>query len=403
VAEQPPIIVVGAGPAGLALAVGLAQAGIPVVVLEKEARLAHDLRAGSYHPPTIEMFDVLGIGDTMREIGLVVPVWQMRDRKEGLVAEFDLGLLKDDTPYPFRLHCEQHRLTPVLLDRLRTFANAEVRFATEFVDARQRGDGIDVTLRGPAGQETLQASWLAGADGARSAVRKVTGIEFEGFTWPERYLVASTPYDLAAHGFAMNAYIADPEEWCAIFKLPHEGPPGLWRVAFPIPPEIGDDAALDPAFVRRRLTGFVPEIDGHDVPYASIYKVHQRVARTFRQGRILLLGDAAHINNPLGGMGLNSAIHDALNLAEKLAAIWSDPDRADALLERYVRQRRQVNIDFVQAMSIRNKRLLEERDPQVRHERLQELRRLAEDPAAARQHLLRTSMIESVRRAAAIQ
>jgi 3-(3-hydroxy-phenyl)propionate hydroxylase len=398
-----PILVAGAGPGGLALAVLLAQRGVEVIVVEREAELAHDLRAGTYHPPTVEMFDRLGIGDEIRVAGIAVRRWQIRDRRDGLVAEFDLGLLADATPYPFRLHCEQHKLTPMLARRLAALAPGALRFATSLVDAADRGDRVAAVVEGEGGRETVEAEYLVGADGAKSAVRKVLGVEFEGFTWPERYLVASTPRDLAPHGFAMNAYIADPDEWCAIFKMPHRGPPGLWRLAFPIPPEIADADALADGFVDRKLAGFVPALAGAEIAYRGIYAVHQRVAKTFRVGRALLLGDAAHINNPLGGMGLNSSIHDAVNLGDKLAALADGAETdADALLERYVRQRRGVNIEFVQSISIRNKRLLEERDPAIRRARLDELRETAADPAKARAHLLRTSMIESVRRAAEI-
>lgn len=405
--QKDPVIIAGGGPGGLSVAVSLAQQGIPVTVLERDPVLAHDLRAGSFHPPTIEIFDRLGVGEAMRAAGIKVSKWQMRDRREGVIAEFDLGVLSDVTPHPYRLHCEQHKLTPILAKRLASLPGTELRFSTALVTARDKGDHVEVVADGPDGREILHTPYLIGADGARSMVRKELGVEFEGFTWPERYLVASTPYDLAPHGFALNAYIADPVEWCAIFKMPHHGPPGLWRLAFPIAPEVSDDAALDPVFVRERLGGFLPELADTDIPYCGIYAVHQRVAKTFRIGRIMLLGDAAHINNPLGGMGLNSSVQDAANLGEKLGAILTgdanDPDNADAPLDRYVRQRRTVTVEFVQAMSIRNKRLLEERDPATRREHLDELRGIAADPAKAHAHLMRTSMIESMHRAATIE
>lgn len=400
--ETLPIVIAGGGPGGMASAVALARQGFRVLVVEHEPEFPIDLRAGSFHPPTVEMFDTLGVGEIMRENGIKVPVWQVRDRRDGVIAEFDLGLLANDTPYPFRLHIEQHRLTKFLGARLKDFPDAELRFSTDLLHYEQRDDRILATIEGPNGRETVEADYLIGADGARSIVRKQMGIAFEGFTWPERYLVASTTYDLANNGFAMNAYIADPTEWAAVFKVPHDGPPGLWRVVFPIQPEVTDEQALDLPFVRGKLGGFQPELENADIPYHSIYRVHQRVAETFRQGRALLLGDAAHVNNPLGGMGLNSAVHDAMNMAEKLSLI-RDGGNADTHLERYVRQRRGVTIEFVQAMSIRNKRLLEERDPETRKAHLDELRQIAADPQAAYKHLLGTSMIASVRRAAAIE
>ncbi len=401
-AARDPVVIAGGGPGGLALGVALAQQGIAVTVFERDAVLAHDLRAGSFHPPTIEMFDRLGVGDAMRDAGIKVPHWQMRDRVDGVVAEFDLGLLAGDTPYPYRLHCEQHKLTPVLLARLGEFGNARVHFATSLTGATDHGDHVTAAISGPDGETEIRASYLVGAEGARSVVRKGLNIEFEGFTWPERYLVASALYDLGQHGFTENAYIADPDEWCAIFKMPHQGGEGLWRLAFPISPEIPDEQALEISFVRQKLAGFVAGLGTADIPYWSIYAVHQRVASTFRVGRQLLLGDAAHVNNPLGAMGLNSAVHDALNLGEKLGKVILGNGSVSAELDLYTRQRRGVAIEFVQAMSIRNKRLLEERDPVLRRERLDEIRAIAADPKKAYDYLLRTSMIASVRRAAEI-
>jgi 3-(3-hydroxy-phenyl)propionate hydroxylase len=242
----------------------------------------------------------------------------------------------------------------------------------------------------------LEAAFLVGADGGRSTIRKLLPVEFEGFTWPEQFLVVSTPYDLGRHGFTMNAYIADPTEWAAVFKMPDAGPPGLWRLAFPCDPGLPDDALLDPAAVQRRVKSLVPN-DSYDIRYQSIYRVHQRVASEWRVGRVLLAGDAAHLNNPLGGFGLNSGIHDAVNLADNLAKVWHG-EAPEELLDLYVRQRRATTIDQVQAMSIRNKRLLEERDPAVQRSRMEELVAIASDRERARNYLLESSMIAGLRK-----
>jgi 3-(3-hydroxy-phenyl)propionate hydroxylase len=243
----------------------------------------------------------------------------------------------------------------------------------------------------------LEASYLIGADGGRSTIRKLLPVEFEGFTWPEQFLVASTPYDFARHGFTLNAYIADPTEWAAVFKMPDAGPPGLWRLAFPCDPGLPDDALLDPAAVQKRMKRLVPSDADYEIRYQSIYRVHQRVASEWRHGRVLLAGDAAHLNNPLGGFGLNSGIHDAVNLADKLARVWRG-EAGEELLDIYVHQRKTATIDQVQAMSIRNKRLLEERDPAVQRGRMEELMAIAADPQRARQYLLDSSMISGVRK-----
>jgi 3-(3-hydroxy-phenyl)propionate hydroxylase len=396
------VIVAGAGPVGLLTALGLARQGVPVLLIEKEPGLTIDLRAGSFHPPTLEMMAPYGITDRMHETGIKVRRWQIRDRKnKDLVANFDLRLLADLTPYPYRLHLEQHRLTPIILDLLREEPSAEIRFSTQFVNAAQDDERVVVTVESNGEQEQLEARWLVGADGGRSAVRKASAVEFEGFTWPEEFFVVSTPYDLGQHGYAMNAYLADPDEWVAIFKMPGDGPPGIWRLAFPVDTSIPHDELTAPDALEARLQAFQPKSGTYPVSYRSFYRVHQRVAKDFRIGRIVLAGDAAHINNPLGAFGLNSGIHDATNLVEKLGAVWRGEAKPE-LLDLYTRQRRLATTDHVQAMSIRNKRTLEERDPEVRRRHFEELMHTAATPELARQYLVNSAMIASVQRARAV-
>jgi 3-(3-hydroxy-phenyl)propionate hydroxylase len=382
-------------------ALALAKQGVPVVVCEAEPTLTRDLRAGTFHPPTQEMMAPYGITARMLEIGLKVRYWQIRERRGDLVAQFDLDLLAGETPYPWRLHLEQHRLTPIQLELLRREASAQIHFDHRVTGLEQKADRVLVKLESEGIPGTFEASWVIGADGGRSTVRKLIPVEFEGFTWPEQFLVVSTPYDFAQHGYAMNSYIADPAEWAAVFKMPDAGPPGLWRAAFPCDPGVPDDELLDPASVQQRMQGFLPRPQPYEIRYQSIYRVHQRVASNWRHQRVLLAGDAAHLNNPLGGFGLNSGIHDAINLADKLGRVWRG-EAPESLLDAYVRQRRAATIEQVQAMSIRNKRLLEERDPAVQRAHMQDLVHIANDPARARQHLLDTSMIAGLRRASAV-
>ena len=397
-----PVVIAGAGPTGLMCALALARRGVRVVLCEAEASLTHDLRAGTFHPPTQEMMAPYGITERMHENGLQVRRWQIRSRRGGLVAEFDLGLLADATPYPYRLHLEQHRLTPIQLDILRKEAAAEVHFRHRITGFEQKRDSVLVHFESEGIPGKLEAAWLVGADGGRSTIRKDLAVDFEGFTWPEHFLVVSTPHDLARHGFTMNAYVADPVEWAAVFKMPDAGPPGLWRLAFPCDPGLPEDALLEPRSVQARMQAFLPLERDYEIRYQSIYRVHQRVAAEWRRGRVLLAGDAAHLNHPLGGFGWISGIHDAVNLAEKLATVWLG-EADDSLLDHYVRQRRAATVEHVQAMSIRNKRLLEERDPRIHRSRMEELVAIAEDPRRARAHLLESSMIAGLRKAAAIQ
>jgi 3-(3-hydroxy-phenyl)propionate hydroxylase len=318
-----------------------------------------------------------------------------------VIVEWDLSLIADVTPYPFRFHCEQFRLTP-LLNRRFTALGGDVRFGHTFLDATQDDDGVTARVETADGIVALRGAWLVGADGGRSAVRQTMGVAFEGFTWPERFLVAGIEYDLAQHGYTPNAYIADPVNWSAIFKMPGDTPGGLWRILFPTDAEVPEETVLDPISVEERLQNFIARPEPYDVIAKSTYRVHQRVASDFRRGRMVLVGDAAHINNPLGAFGLNGALHGAFNLADKLAAAWRGEAPA-SLVDRYVRQRRAANVEFVQAQSIRNKELLQEQDPAMRAAHFDELRRTGADPALAREYLLRSSMIWSVRRAASIE
>ena len=396
-----PVIIAGAGPTGLMAALVLGKQGVPVILCEAEPGLTHDLRAGTFHPPTQEMMAPYGVTARMHQTGIQVRRWQIRDRRSDLIAEFDLGLLGDITPYPYRLHIEQHRVTPIQLDILRAETDADVRFGHRVTGFTQDADRVRVHMEAGGEPVTIEGSWLIAADGGRSTIRRATGIEFEGFTWPEIFLVVSTPYDFGQHGFAMNAYLSDPVQWAAVFKVPDDGPPGLWRAAFPSSEDESEQSLLDAANVERQMQGLVAKPEPYEIRYKSIYRVHQRVAKDFRHGRVLLAGDAAHLNNPIGGFGLNSGIHDAVNLTEKLARVCKG-EADDTLLDRYVRQRRAVCVEEVQRISIRNKRIMEERDPAVRRQHLIEFIAIANDPVRARKHLLDTSMISGVRKAAGI-
>jgi 3-(3-hydroxy-phenyl)propionate hydroxylase len=397
------VLIAGGGPVGLLCAWLLGRRGIPVRLFDDNESPQADPRAATTHPATLDLLAEDGLADDMARVGLVAPVFQFWDRPTGeLVAQFDHAILKDDTAHPFVVQCEQFKTAKLLLDRLRRFPNVEVLFGHEVVGVAQAASAVTVEVSGPQGRSRHGGGYLIGADGGRSAVRKQCGIAFDGFTWPERFIVLTTPYDFEANrGYCPRSYFADPEAWCNCFKVSADGPPGLWRTVFPTDPAQSDDELMSDEGVEARLQKFFPSPERYEVVHRNLYVTHQRVAARFRKGRVLLAGDAAHVNNPIGGMGLNGGIQDAVNLCEKLAAVLDGaPDR---LLDLYDIQRRTVAIEFVQEQSIENKKRLEARDPGVRRRNLDELRAIAADPERARQFLLRTAMIASQRRAAAIE
>lgn len=385
-----PVLIAGAGPVGLVAAASLVRHGIPVTVLEAEAELPVELRASTFHAPTLDMLEALGAARPMIAQGLVAPKVQYRNRDHSLIAEFDFGTIADLTAHPFRVQVEQYRLTRILADLLAGQPGFTLRFRARLEGCEDRGDHVRVTL---ADGEALEADWLIGADGARSAVRQGAGVGFEGFTWPERFLVLSTPFDFAQAipGLADVSYYADPEQWFFLLRVP-----GLWRAMFPIGAEASEAEIASDAYAASLMSRILAGRGGYDIRHRTLYRVHQRVAETFRRGRVLLAGDAAHVNNPLGGMGLNGGVHDAVNLAGKLAQVIQG-EAPDTLLNRYDRQRRGVTVEHVQRQTIANKQNLEARDPAAQQAFRDRMRETAADPARAHAHLTGMSMIGSLR------
>ena len=357
-----------------------------------------DLRASTFHPPTLDMLDELGVVEALIAQGIICPVWQNRDTARGIVAEWDLGILKDDTGHPYRVQAEQYKLNGIVVDILEGMPEAEVRFSTRAVAARQDADRVMLDVDGPDGRECLTGRYLIAADGASSAIRIGAGIEFPGLTFPELWLCTSTEYDFAAHfeNLAPIAYVADPESWFVFVRVP-----GLWRLLMPTRPGDTAEELVSEEVVQARMHAVCPRDGAYETYHRTAYAVHQRVAETYRAGRIFLAGDSAHINNPLGGMGMNGGIHDAVNLCAKIVAVWRG-EADETLFDLYDAQRRPIAVEYVQAATLRNKALLEEKDPAVREKRLDDLARQADDPAKAHEFLLRSSMIAALRKAEAV-
>ena len=392
------VVVVGAGPVGLTAALALARRNIPVTLLTAEKEPVKELRGSTFHPPTLDLLDEFGVVNRMIETGLQAPTWQFRDRETGPVATFDLSLLAEDTNHPYRVQCEQWKLMRFLEEELRKVPGVDIRFGHEAIKVEQDDNSATVLANTDTREQAVTGRYVVAADGAHSTVRQSLAIEFEGFTYPELFLIASTdfPFENTLTGIAYVNYIADPFEWLVLLRVP-----GLWRVLVPAPENADRAFLLSDESLQGVLQRVVQRAEPYAIAHRSLYHVHQRVAKDFRRGRVFLAGDAAHINNPLGGMGMNGGIQDAFNLVEKLAEVWAGAD--DRMLDRYTRQRRTVAIEAVQQQTHRNQQIISERDPAVRKRSLDELRRIAADKSSAREYMLRSSMIASMRHAAAIQ
>ncbi|MGO8712045.1 MAG: FAD-dependent oxidoreductase [Rhizomicrobium sp.] len=391
------VFIAGAGPVGLVAAAKLARRQIPVTVFEASETLGEESRASTFHPPTLDILDDLGVAADLIAQGLIAPRLQYRSKQDGVIAAFDFSAIADVTRHPYRLQAEQFKLTRIIHEKLQGDPNFCIAFGRRVCGVKQDETGVTVQLALNDGTtEEQRGRWLIGADGARSDVRSALAIEFEGFTWPERFLVVSTPFDFYSviPGLDSISYVADPDQWHFLLEIP-----GLWRVMFPIAADISDETATSPSFARTALATITPRAADGDIAHITLYRVHQRVAKTFRLGRVFLAGDAAHVNNPLGGMGMNGGIHDAASLTDRLAHVWHG-DCPDQELDRYDLQRRLITLEYIQRYTIQNKRNLEARDQSDRDRFRDEMRSIVSDAQKTHDYLERISMIASLKRAA---
>ena len=392
------ILIVGGGPVGLVLASFLSLRGIPATVFERSEGIPKDLRASTFHPPTLDMLEEIGVTPTLIEQGLVCPTWQFRDRKEGEVATFDLGLLEGETNHPYRLQCEQWKLAKALDLMARDDDAIDLHYGAEVIEMTQAEDHVALTVQHSDGTTSKhRGRYVIGADGAGSIVRKAACITLEGTTIPELFLTMSTDYRFedAIPNLANIAYITDPDEWVVLLRTPT-----LWRVMVPTDPTASETEMYDKAKQNARIQALCPQDGTYKIEHSTAYRVQQRVADRYVAGRAILAGDAAHLNNPLGGMGLNGGVHDAVNLVDKICKIYAGGDAA-ALLGLYERQRRQVCIDTVQEQSIRNRKMMAAKTPKDRKAFHDDMRAIVADPKRHREFVLKSSMIASLRDAAA--
>lgn len=390
-----PVIISGAGPVGCTLALYLAQNNVPVVLIEKDTELPEDLRASTFHPPTLDLLDELGVTERLIPIGLIVRDYQYRDRRTGEVAKFHMSALEGETKHPYRLQCEQFKMTRIVVDMLKDYPHADVIFGEQVIGFKHNADSVDVLTFDGEEETRRRGSFLVGTDGAASVVRQSSGTMFEGLTYPERFLVVSTKFPFEEHfeDLSWVNYVSDPEEWCVLLKTVD-----LWRVLIPTEIDADPETLLSDAFIEDRLQRLAPSPKPFDIQHRTLYKVHQRVSETYRpEPRVLLAGDAAHVNNPLGGMGMNGGLHDAFNLGERIVKIYKMGADLDQELNLYDQQRRGICIDFVQSHTKRNKALMEATEEDAQRARQAEFMRASSDEALSKSFLMRTSMLDCLK------
>ena len=390
------VAISGGGPVGLCLALLLVRRGISVHVVEPAMEIEEDLRASTFHPPTLDFLDRLGVTDTLLTNGLICPHWQIRMHPSGERAVFDLSVLSGDTNHPYRLQCEQWKLSRALADALDKESGAIITRGYKAVEMQEDEDGVTLTIAATEGQDqkTIRCRHLVGADGAHSFVRKAMEMNFEGFTYPETTILATTLFPFEDHlpGLSNVTYCWKPDGNFSLLKVP-----GRWRISIYPDENLTIEEQLTPEAIEAALQDIVPRDEPYEVKETRPYRVHQRIVDSYTAGRVALAGDAAHLNTPSGGMGLNGGLHDAFGLADALEDILRKGADYQDRFKQYSAVRLPVARDQILAQAHRNRNRMRERDPERRRESLAELIAITSDKAKLYDYLLRSSMITGLR------
>lgn len=390
------ILIAGAGPVGLVAALLLARSGVPVRVLERAAELPADMRASTFHPATLDMLAPLGLVDGLLAQGTEVPRWQYLQHGSGERVMFDLGLLASETHYPFRLQCEQFRLTRLALAQLQQLPHARVDFGAEVVGVEPATDGVRVAVQGPddSAPLSLTTPWLLACDGGRSGIRKSLGLPFEGLQFPKTSitLVLDHPFHRDHPELLGVNYVWTDDGHYSLMRLRD-----LWRFSYSPRQDQSVEEALSEPVAQACVQRVFPRVRPYTLLQRNYYTLQQRCLDRFVHGRVLFAGDAAHLNSPAGGMGMNSGIHDARCLVEHLLPVLAG-ECGEEHLQRYDRRRRTIAVDEVQRLSAKNYARHRETDGERRAAIWRDLRETAADPQRQREFLLDSSMLRSLQR-----
>ncbi len=402
--SEPQVIIAGAGPVGLVTALGLAQKGIQVLVLEKNSiEVPPQWRGSTIHPPTLAIFDELGLADEIIVGAIKVEVLQYRDLEIEEVVNFGYGCLDGQVKFPFRLQYEQYKVLKLLRTAASNNPKIEIKYDTLIESVTQDSDGVSVQVTNNGATHILRADWLVGADGSHSAVRKALGIELDGFTYPYPTTVVATPFKFEDHfaGLAPVTYWSGPTGRLSMIRTPD-----IWRIAMTTPLEGVDISSDDRGSISEPTQDFIVAIDlllsrlpgvslaDLELKQYEVYRSHQRIAREFSVDRVALAGDAAHLTTTNGGMGLNSGVQDAAALVKALEAAIaqnsSDP------ISQYAKERKEFCTNFLQPTTTTNHKTVDNPDYEARKSRLTELLADTNNPEVVKQVIARASMISEL-------
>ena len=388
------ILITGGGPVGLFAAIRLTGFGISVTLVEKNSAVSQNIRASTIHPPSLEMMAPYGINDEVFNHGLKVAKWQIRNHITGENVIFDLKHIADETEFPYRVQCEQSKLCNIMNQILKRQSLADIRYSTELLSAKQDKNGVTIKVVHKKREEELRGRFLIAADGGTSTIRSQLRIPFEGSTYPERTVLVTTPFPFHKYieGLSSVTYCWQKNGNFSLLQLPNQ-----WRASLYFPEELSPEEALSEDRIQQQLHEIYPSVEPFTIYDKRVYRVHQRIVPKYNHGRILLAGDAAHLNSPSGGMGMNGGLHDAHNLTEKLNKIWSGGDLS--LLDLYSRQRKPIAERQIIEQADQNRKRMTERDPTKRRKVLAEMRAITEDPVKCKSFLMKSSMIEGLREA----
>ena len=383
------VLIVGGGPVGLMTALGLARGGVPVTVLEAEKDIVYSPRAISYAWPILPGLELFGVLDDMIAAGHTIDERCWRIFKTGETIVYNHDAVRDITERPYNLTLGQDLLAKVVLQHLKRYPDVTIHWGTRFTGLRQTSNNVIVTAETAGAPVEFVADWVVAADGGRSAVRKAAGLTMDGFTWAQRFVVTNIYFDFEKYGWN-SGYLVDPTYGAVVYKINLEG---LWRFTF------AEDTTKPLETVLERIPRFIetvlPGNKKYELVLHTAYNMHQRTAATYRVGRVLLAGDAAHITNPTSGFGLMGGIYDSFALSEALAAVVHEK-ASDEILDRYSESRRKIYLEVTSPVSTESLRLVFNSCDEYRlNKDLTLLRNRKNDPEAMRKFLSAPAALET--------